>query len=476
MERSEAAPNRAPRVRLVILNWNNLADTSRAVGHLLDLDWPQQSLDIVVVDNASTDGDAQALRDQFPQIDVRELETNVGFTGNNAALDDLDDIDFVGLVNNDAFCTPDYLRPLVEALEADPGLGAVCPKIVLEAKFVGFRIEVVTGDSEPIQIEAVRASSIPAAAWNDIPVEAESGFDDITARCHIAAARETRMATEGGATWFELDGTAILWVPALGEDNLGSGNTGYDKNTVTLTVSGPPGSSIQVTPLGITGDPAGAPTTAQLGPDGRADLDAVSVEPPTDVIQNIGTEMVARGYGRDRGYLEADTGQYDKRAEVFAWCGAGVLFRPSYLRDVGLFDERFFLYYEDLDLSWRGRAQGWRYRTVPTSVMRHAHASSTVQGSPSFTRYQVRNRLIVVAKNGSPAMAARTVARSSGRTVLDAIGAIAGSTEERTQLANRVRAQAEALKMAPGLWRERRSLAAKRKASGADVEALISDN
>ena len=43
---------------------------------------------------------------------------------------------------------------------------------------------------------------------------------------------------------------------------------------------------------------------------------------------------------------------------MFAWCGGAVLLRSDYLDDVGLFDERFFLYYEDTDLSWRGEDEG----------------------------------------------------------------------------------------------------------------------
>ncbi len=50
---------------------------------------------------------------------------------------------------------------------------------------------------------------------------------------------------------------------------------------------------------------------------------------------------------------------------MFAWCGGAVLLRADYLVDVGTFDERFFLYYEDTDLSWRGRHKGWRYQYVP---------------------------------------------------------------------------------------------------------------
>ncbi len=66
-------------------------------------------------------------------------------------------------------------------------------------------------------------------------------------------------------------------------------------------------------------------------------------------------------------------------------CSPGVVARcccrSAYLDDVGLFDERLFLYYEDTDLSWRGRLRGWRYVYVPTI------------GRPAPPRRIVRRRL-----------------------------------------------------------------------------------
>ena len=88
-----------------------------------------------------------------------------------------------------------------------------------------------------------------------------------------------------------------------------------------------------------------------------------------------------------------------------------MLLRPSYLADVGLFDEHLFLYYEDTDLSWRGRALGWHYRIEPTSVVRHLHAASTGETSPVFRYYNERNRLVVLVKN-APAALARRAARA----------------------------------------------------------------
>jgi GT2 family glycosyltransferase len=135
---------------------------------------------------------------------------------------------------------------------------------------------------------------------------------------------------------------------------------------------------------------------------------------PYDVINNVGSALTDDGYGTDRGYLERDDGQYQDEEDVFAWCGAMVLLRAAYLADAGLFDERLFLYYEDLELSWRGRERGWRYRYVPDSVVRHVHTASSVEGSDRFVYYNERNRLLTLTRHAS----GRDVARALGHYLL----------------------------------------------------------
>ena len=103
-----------------------------------------------------------------------------------------------------------------------------------------------------------------------------------------------------------------------------------------------------------------------------------------DVINSVGGVLYEGWFAGDRGYLELDRGQYDDPAEVFSWSGAAVLLRAAYLRDVGRFNPAFFLYYEDLELSWRGRLRGWRYRTVarqrgpPPARLHHGHRQRAV--------------------------------------------------------------------------------------------------
>ena len=126
--------------------------------------------------------------------------------------------------------------------------------------------------------------------------------------------------------------------------------------------------------------------------------------------------VLTDGHGADRGFGMPDGEQFGEEEELFAWCGGAVLLRSDYLADVGLLDERFFLYYEDTDLSWRGRARGWKYHFVPDATVRHVHAATTVEGSASFAYFTERNRLLMLLKNAPMPMVRRVVGDYLGQT------------------------------------------------------------
>jgi GT2 family glycosyltransferase len=172
------------------------------------------------------------------------------------------------------------------------------------------------------------------------------------------------------------------------------------------------------------------------------------------VINNVGSRLVEGGYGGDRGFLERDAGQFEEPEEVFAWCGASVLLSTRYLQKVGKFDNRYFVYYEDTDLSWRGRIAGWRYRYVPTSVVRHIHAATSKEGSRLFGHFVERNRLTTLARNApwSVLFNACYVYLRDSLVILkrDVVGRMrAGRGPHITGFANRVRAFGGFLKLLP---------------------------
>jgi GT2 family glycosyltransferase len=93
-----------------------------------------------------------------------------------------------------------------------------------------------------------------------------------------------------------------------------------------------------------------------------------------------------RGIPFPRGRNQLDHGQYDKQESVFGASGGASIYRSTMLKEVGLFDERFFAYYEDVDISFRARLYGYDIVYNPNSVAYHA-VSATSSKLGSFSHY-----------------------------------------------------------------------------------------
>lgn len=78
-----------------------------------------------------------------------------------------------------------------------------------------------------------------------------------------------------------------------------------------------------------------------------------------------------------RGVDEIDHGQYDKTEQITFASGCCMLFKREVLEKVGLFDDRFFLYYEDADLNERIQRAGYKIYYVPSAVLIHINAASS---------------------------------------------------------------------------------------------------
>ncbi len=388
-----------PFVRAVVLNYNGDPHVFRCLEALRTTDWPADRFSVVVVDNNSADGSAERIAADFPEVELRRLGTNTGFPANNEALGDLAGVDYVALVNNDAFATPGWLGPLVDALEEDPALGAACPKLLFAPAFVELTVASATfrapGDARDlgvrvsgVEVDGVdrwRAAQFPPPGFWGI----ERGAGQESQYCWTNGQAALRVPFEpvGMPSGTELSSTELSSTELNGTKLSSTELNG----TVRVRLAAPK-------PTAVTLRCGPQELVVEVGPTPAWFTIEVSGT-PFDVVQNAGSIVLTGGYGADRGFLERDNGQYGSSDEVFAWCGGGVLLRPAYLQQVGLFDERFFAYYEDTDLAWRGRAQGWRYRYVPASVLRHQHATTSVEGSATFNRYVERNRLIMLTKN-----------------------------------------------------------------------------
>lgn len=120
-----------PKVFSVILNYNGFEDTKSCINSLKQVEY--NNLEIIVVDNASTDGSYERLKKEFPEIIVVLLDRNTGYTGGmnaGAKYAMKHGADYIFLTNNDMVYEPDFLNPLVEKLLSDESIGIVSSKVL----------------------------------------------------------------------------------------------------------------------------------------------------------------------------------------------------------------------------------------------------------------------------------------------------------------------------------------------------------
>jgi GT2 family glycosyltransferase len=251
----------SPSVSVIVVSYNGVHLLARCLDALLDQAGMDGPVEVVVVDNASTDGTLAFLAERYPSIQVIVAATNLGFAGGVALALHHSSASFAVLVNNDAVAHPRFLAAMLRPFE-DPSVGAVCAKVVLAG-------------------------------------------------------------------------------------------------------------------------------------DGR--------------INSVGAEVTADGFGRDRGWLEPDEGRFDQPTEVFVGSGSALALRRRAIDEVGGIDEAYFLYYEDIDLTWRLRLSGWSVVTAPDAVVHHQHSATVGAGSLLHEYYSERNRLLTMVKDGSVRLALRAV-------------------------------------------------------------------
>ena len=116
-------------------------------------------------------------------------------------------------------------------------------------------------------------------------------------------------------------------------------------------------------------------------------------------LDSTGDYYTVWGLPYPRGRGESDIDKYDGLVDVFGASGGASLYRVGMLQEIGLFDEDFFAYYEDVDLSFRAQLAGWKVAYVSGAIAYHqiGATSSKLKG---FTTYQtMKNLQLLYYKN-----------------------------------------------------------------------------
>lgn len=375
-----------PFVSIVIPNYNGARYLPTCLEAVRCQRYPLDRFEVIVSDNGSTDGSIELLRNRYPWVRLIENGRNLGFaSGCNVGIR-ASRGDYIVLLNNDTAPEPTWLGNLVAVAEANPQAGIVTGRIRLFYDQVVLRLSATSkkqlndGRIVSVQVFGVESNVVGGVVQY---LEGFYGWEQ----------------APSGQRFRWMKEEALLGVPVPSGDGdwvLSLLLAASQDQPIRLLIY------LQGQCLAEWNVMGTAPARYELKIPASARIQAVPL------LQNAGSIIFWDGSGRDRGtfvrecelFYEEDHGQYGLVEEVAAGCGASMLLRRSMLEDVGLLDDKFFLYYEDTDLSLRARWRGWRVLYAPDALVRHIHCGSSQEWSPLFIYYTDRNRLAMLVKNG----------------------------------------------------------------------------
>jgi hypothetical protein len=180
------------------------------------------------------------------------------------------------------------------------------------------------------------------------------------------------------------------------------------------------------------------------------------------VINSTGLIINNICFAWDRGSFELDLGQYDEDTDVVSISGGAMLIRKDLFNNLGRFDSKYFMYYEDLDLGLRTWLSGYRVVFVPKAIIYHKMQYSH-NNYHHFEYMDHRNRLRTILKNISLQNLIWMVSRSLFYDLRCIIFWL--YLRRVTHIKYRIMALLWNLKMLPNTLRERQKIQKKRVVS-----------
>ena len=170
-------------------------------------------------------------------------------------------------------------------------------------------------------------------------------------------------------------------------------------------------------------------------------------------LYSRGMALSADGRAFEEGAGETQDSRSATPAEIFGVCGAACLLRRELFERLGGYDERYFAFYEDVDLNVRARIAGWRFAYIPAAVVWHVGNASW---STEFVRPGAENARLV-ARNRLATQVKFMPASALPRIAAVEVGALARAARQR-RFAATLAGKLAALRWLPALLRERRRL------------------
>lgn len=349
-------------VSIILVNYNGKKYIDALFNSLITLEHEDFSYEIVFVDNNSSDDSVEYLQQKYEKkcnLNIVEIKENKGFAGGNNEGVMVAKGRYIVLLNNDTAVEKKWLTNLYHFMLQHPECGMGNAKLLFFYDFIKLKFK--TSDKILLKKQIV---------INNIEYQIENKFcnnllyehDQIVCFGHSEICIPLIM---GNKTSYEIE---MGIIDACEGDEIIFESDEFEARIGKVLIS----------------------MESELVDKYRFSL-----------IQNAGSGINENYDGYDIGFCEKDNEKYQKSYELTNGCGAAIMMLKEDFDKAGKFDEKFFMYYEDTDLSFRIRKLGKKIMYCPTAVVRHIHTGSSKEWSPFFTYHVYRNKLLMIWKDVS---------------------------------------------------------------------------
>lgn len=346
-------------VSVILVNYNGKRYIDNLFQSLVKICHDDFSYEVIFEDNNSTDDSVDYLKKSGYgdkcNLKIVESKENLGFAGgNNLAIENAEG-KYIILLNNDTAVDENWLSEIYHFILEHPECGMVNSKLVFFYDFL--KITFSTKDKVILEREIL---------INNQKYKIDNKF------CKNVLCHENEVVCFGHSE---------ICIPLL------NGDEGHRFEFKVKEFD--EGSEINVCDNKFE-----SKNTVSM------DLDSDFVKNNKfTLIQNAGSGVNENFDGYDIGFCEMDGEKYSKPYEINNGCGASIIMLKEDFDKCGRFDEKFFMYYEDTDLSYRIKKLGKKIMYCPTSLVRHIHTGSSTEWSPFFVYHVCRNKLLFIKKN-----------------------------------------------------------------------------
>lgn len=442
-----------PFVSIITVNFNGKFFLKSLFDSIKKLNYPQDKLQVIMVDNGSKDDSVTLVRKNYKFVEILLSDKNLGFAGGNDAGVKLAIGEYIAFINNDCVVYPDWLINMVNLLQQKEKenikTGGVGSKVLFYFKYLPLKIvfensnelneglnkdfnngenKINTSDFSGI----IRQLNIREnTGENKIKNESNEAFKNNEIKNNeiqnlIKFANKSFKYLNGfydirkdsdGKLIRKIRKEALVGVPVIdkNKDIILEIEFSFLRDGTCLKLFIEDEEIVSVNDISNNNN------------DFKINDKKILIKIPKekfkyskDIINSCGSMINKSFYAKEIGY-ESFNEQFDKNLnknkdeklkniefknvksfEVFALPGSSFIVKKELINEIGLFDEKFFTYYEDIDFFWRARLNGWRFFVEPESVVRHFHCGSGEEWSYSFTYNVLRNRLLMIYKCGWP--------------------------------------------------------------------------